>query len=69
MSNISQSKSKMKFGQSVEYKRENFFFKHHAENKAGRLVPDHFLPFKKVLFEVKVCGLQLSFKIFRGPST
>ena len=40
------------------------FFKNHAENKARRLVLDHFLFFKKALFEVKGIGLQLSFNIF-----
>ena len=45
--------------------RETFFFKNHAENKSGRLVPDLFLFFQKALFEVKASGLQLSFKIFR----
>ena len=39
-----------------------FFFKNHAENEAGRLVPDLFLFFKKDLYEVKASGLQLRFK-------
>ena len=30
-----------------------FFFKKHAENKAGKLVPDLFLSFKKASYEVK----------------
>ena len=42
-----------------------FFFKHHAENEVGRLVPDLFLLFEKALYEVKASGLQLSFDIFR----
>ena len=42
-----------------------FFFKSHAENEAGRLVPQHFLFFKKVLYEVKASGQQFSFNIFR----
>ena len=45
--------------------REIFFFKNHAENKAGRLVPELFLFFEKALYEVKASGLQLSFDIFR----
>ena len=45
--------------------REIFFFKNHAENKAGRLVPDLFLFFEKALYEVKANGLQLEFNIFR----
>ena len=39
----------MKFGQSIEYSKEKFFFKNHAQKKAERLVPDLFLLFKKAL--------------------
>ena len=39
------------------------FFKNQGENETGRLVPDHFLFFKKALFEAKARGLQLSFNI------
>ena len=46
-------------------KTEIFFFKNHAENQAGRLVPDLFLIFKKALYEVKANGLQLNFNHFR----
>ena len=50
--------------------RDTFFLKNHAENDAERLVPDHFLFFKKALNEVKASGLQLSFNIiFWCPST
>ena len=42
-----------------------FFFKSHAENDAWRLVPYLFLFF----FKKKASGLQLSFNIFRQPST
>ena len=42
-----------------------FFSKSHAENEAGRLVPDLFLFFRKALYEVKASGLELSFSIFR----
>ena len=52
----------MKFGQLIEYSKGNIFFKNHAENEAGRLVPDLFLFFKKDLYEVKASGLQLRFK-------
>ena len=45
--------------------RQIFLFRNHAENVAGRLVPDLFLFFKKALYEVKVSGQQLSFNIFR----
>ena len=38
-----------------------FYFKNHAENEAGRLVPDLFLFSKKALYEVKASDLQLSF--------
>ena len=37
-----------------------FFFKNHAENEAGKLVPDLFLLFKKTLYEVKESGLLLT---------
>ena len=40
-----------------------FFFKNHAENELGRLVPDLFF-FQKALYEAKASGLQLSFNIF-----
>ena len=43
----------MKFGQSIEYNRRNFFFKNHAKNEAGRLVPELFLFFKKALLKIK----------------
>ena len=42
----------MKFGQVIEYNMRSvfFFFKNHAENNAGRLVPDLFLFFRKALY-------------------
>ena len=40
-------------------------FKSHAENEAGKLVPDFFLFVKKPLYEVKPGGLQLNFNHFR----
>ena len=45
--------------------REIFPFKNHAENEAGRLVPDIFLFFKKALYKVKASGPQLGFTLFR----
>ena len=36
----------MKFGQLIEYLKINFF-KKHAQNEAGKLVPDHFFLKKK----------------------
>ena len=44
--------------------REIFSFKNHAENEAGRLVPDLLLLFEKTLFEVNPSRLQLSFNQF-----
>ena len=41
------------------------FFKNHAENEAGRLVPDLISFFEKTLYEVKANDLELSFSIFR----
>ena len=40
-----------------------FFFKNHAENKAGRQVPDLFLFFKTALYEIKASGLEFRFNI------
>ena len=45
------------------------FFKNHAENEAGRLVPDLISFFEKTLYEVKANDLELSFSIFRQSST
>ena len=39
----------MKFGQLIEYPKI-FLFKNYAKNEAGKLVPDHFLFFKKALY-------------------
>ena len=47
----------MKFGQVIEYNKKIFSFKNHAENQAGRLVPDLLLLFKKASYEVKLNGL------------
>ena len=41
-----------------------FSLKNNAENDAGRLDSELFLFLKKVLYEVKVSGLQLSFNIY-----
>ena len=54
----------MEFGQLTKYNKRHIFSKYHAENKAGRLILDSFLFFQKALYEVKVCGLKLNFKIF-----
>ena len=40
----------MKFGQLIETTRAIFFKRNHAENEAGRLVPDLILFFKKALY-------------------
>ena len=58
--NISQSKDHV-----IERNKITISFKNHAENEAGRLVPDLFLIFKKALHEVKASGLRLRFNIFR----
>ena len=47
---------------------EILFFKNHAENEAGRLVPD-LLYFGKAFYEIKANGLELSFNIFLWFST
>ena len=48
--------------------KEIIFFKDYAENKTGKLIPDHFLFFKRGLYGIKANGLQFSFKIFCQPS-
>ena len=56
---------RMKFGHLIEIIRKILFFKNHAENEAGRLVPDRFLFLKKAFYEVNTSDLQLSFNIFQ----
>ena len=55
----------MTFDHFIEYSKRIFFFKNHAGNEAGKLVPELFLFFNKALQEVKASDLQLSFNIFR----
>ena len=56
----------MKSHQLIGDTREIFFFKNHAEDEAGRLVPDLFLFFKKALYEIKASCLQ--FRISIAPN-
>ena len=55
---ISRSKEipTMKFCQLIKYNIKNIYYKNHAEDEAGRLVPGLFLFFGKALYEVEVCG-------------
>ena len=58
----------MKFCQLLEYPKINIFYQKLwkiflSENDAGELVPVHFWFFKKPLYYVKTCGLQLDFTI------
>ena len=57
--NISRNKNSqtIKFGQLLECNQRNIYIK----NEARRLVPYHFLFFKKASYEVKASGLPLSF--------
>ena len=56
----------MKLGEGTRIQQEeNFFFKSHVENEAGRLGPNLFFFSKNTLHDVKASGLQLSFNIFR----
>ena len=55
----------MKFGQLIKYNNRNIFLKNHTQNEAVTVAPDHFLFFKKALYEVKASGLQHSFNHFR----
>ena len=54
-----------KIGQLIEYNKRIFFSKSHAENEAGRLVPNLFLFSKTTLYEVIASYLNFSFNIFR----
>ena len=59
LSNIARGKDNqtMKFSQLIDDNVPiNIFFKNHAKNEAGRLVPDLFLFIKKALYEVKAKG-------------
>ena len=40
------------------------FFKNHVENEEGKLVPDLFLFFKKVLYKTKASAQHIAFNIF-----
>ena len=51
----------------IENNVKIFFFKNHAEKKAGRLVPDLLLFLKKPLNKAKACGKQLNFDNFGSP--
>ena len=56
----------MKLGKLIEYK-EIFFFKDYAENKAGRLVPDLLLFFKKLNMRLKQVACNLDSIYFDSP--
>ena len=49
----------MTFSQLIEYNKEMFFFKYHAQNEKKRLVLDLLLPFQKALNEVEAKFLHL----------
>ena len=70
-SNISQSKDNqiLKFGQLIKYNKRNIFLRHSYRNLGRKTSSKHFLFFKEALYEVKASDLQLSFDIFRQPST
>ena len=44
--------------------KEIYFYINRAENETGSIVPDLFLFFKKVFYEIKAEGLQLSVNTF-----
>ena len=54
----------MKIGQLIEYKVKIFFSKIHAKSEVRRLVPDLFLFFKNVLYEIKASDQHFSSTIF-----
>ena len=53
----------MKLVQLIEYNKKILSLRDDAKNKAGRLVSNLSLFFKKALNEVKVSGQQLSFNV------
>ena len=57
----------MKFGNLIKYNKRNIFLQITCR-EWGRETSSRYL-FKKVLHEAKASGLQLSFNIFRWPST
>ena len=54
----------MKFGHLTKHKVRNNFPQNHAENEAGKLFPDLFLFFEKLLYKAKTSCKHLSFNIF-----
>ena len=58
------SNQAIQIDQSIEYNLRNICLQIHAENKAGRLVPDIFLFLRKALYKVKVSIQHLIFNIF-----
>ena len=46
-----------------QYNKRNIFLQKSCR-KAGRLIPDLYLYFKKAFYEVKASGLHVSFNIF-----
>ena len=65
LTNISRGEDNqaIKFGRLKNIAGEIFFFRNHAENEVGRLVPGLFLFFKKRLYKVQVSCLHLGFNI------
>ena len=58
----------MKFDQLIEYNKRNIFLKNHAENEAGRLIPDLFFFLKKKKkVSMRTSGLQLVSIYFDSP--
>ena len=57
----------MKFDQLIEYNKRNIFLKNHAENEAGRLIPDLFFFFKKKKLSMRTSGLRLVSIYFDSP--
>ena len=62
---ISRSKGNqtLKFGQLKKFNAELFFFRNYVKNKAGTLVSDLLLFFKKALYKIKASGQCHDFNI------
>ena len=57
----------MRFGQLIESKERNIFFRNHAENEAEKLVPDLLLFFEKALYRIKENAKTLVLMYFVDP--
>ena len=60
---VNGNQTNQKLGQLIKYNRRNIPLQKHAKNEAGRQI--YFI----ALYELKGCGLQLSFNVFQWSGT